>query len=214
MKALTTTGLVKVVAKHGKHMHAHEKETEVPPPVPVDAKMEPCMAKICDELRLNARTKLALEEYDATTLEDLAYMTNEDFESMLATATRQGRAVCPLQQRKVAVLMWWVRNLVKDSAPFKEEPKVTKEPNMWERMSHTPLEWQSKVHATTLSVVAEEQVKEVDTGTVIPRDWEEQFQEDLPMLKKKLKEMGETTSFSLYTDYLINVRWLLCGYAR
>jgi hypothetical protein len=168
------------------------------------------MAKICDQLRLNARTKMALEEYDATTLEDLAYMTNEDYESMLATAARQGRPLCPLQQRKVAVLLWWVRNLVKDSSTiFQEEINATtKKPNMWERILHTPLEWHCKVHSTENST----KVVNNTTWTGIPRNWEEQFQKDFPMLKKKLKEVGEISSFSLYSDYFINIRWILCGY--
>jgi len=212
MVTVGMAGLAKVVTKHSKHNHLHEKETEKPveaPTVSVDVKLNPCMAKVCDELRINQRTKTALEEYDATTLEDLAYMTNQDFESMVATATRQNRPICPLQQRKIAVLIWWVRNLVKDSTPFKEQPEEKKEdPNLWERMVHTPSEWSIKVNSQN----EVDELKDVDTGIVIPRDWERQFEKDLPMLKKKLKEVGQKSSFSLYSDFFINLRWVLCGY--
>jgi len=208
--AATMTGLVGAMKTHSKRNHANEKKTDVPAePVPVGAKLEPSMVTLADAFRLNERTRAALEEYDATTLEDLAYMTNHDYEGMLASAARRNRPLCPLQQRKVAVLMYWVRNLVKDSSPFKERPKKKHEANFFDRvMHHSPSEWR-KVNPLSHD---DEDSKTVDTGTVIPPDWEARFEEDLPMLKKKLKEIGDTSSFSLYSDVFINIRWIICGY--
>ena len=205
------TGIIKIVENQNKKNQAAAAKTTnvVPPPVPVDVTMLPCMKLVCDQLRLNNRSQTALEEYDATTLEDLAFMTNEDYENMLATAARHNRPLCPLQQRKIAVLLWWVRNLVKDSHPFKKVPEEERQkPSFWDRLVHNPDEWmRHKIHPEKNL-----EVKEVDTGTVIPPNWESRFYEDLPMLKKKIREMGEKSSFSLYSDWFLNIRWVMCGY--
>lgn len=214
--AATMIGLASAMKKHSKINQAHAKANEAPPPVPVGVKMQPCMEKVSDALRLNERTRTALVEYDATTLEDLAYMTNADYENMLATAARQNRPICPLQQRKVAVLMWWLRDLVKDSHPFKEQPKKVEKPKIWDRLFHSPAEWSSMIHPHK-EVDDEKSVKSTSSmtrGTVIPPDWEARFVNDLPMLKKKLKNVGETSSYSLYSDFFINARWVLCGYTH
>jgi hypothetical protein len=211
----TMVGLAGAMKKHSNQRHAQNKNApEEPPPVPVGVQMQPCMKKICDELRLNERTRTALVEYDATTLEDLAYMTDGDYENMLATAARQNRPLCPLQQRKIAVVIWWIRDLVKDSAPFKEPTVIQKDPGFWQRLAHSPAEWNQKVHSVVSFGADDKSTKSVDTGSVIPPNWESRFEEDLPMLKKKLKEVGETSSFSLYSDFFINARWIFCGYTH
>lgn len=204
------TGLVGVMKKHSKLTHAHAKATETPqaPPVPVGVEMQPCMQKVCEKLRLNERSRTALIEYDATTLEDLAYMTNRDYENMLATAARQNRPLCPLQQRKIVVLIWWVRNLVKESRPFKETQKKPKKPDFWTRLVHSPAELNNMIHPHK----PDDDAKSVDTVSIIPPNWEAQFDEDMPMLKVKLKQVGETSSFSIYSDLFINARWVLCGF--
>jgi hypothetical protein len=209
--AATMAGLAGVMRKHSKQTHARNDAPVEPPPVPVGVEMQPCMKKICDELRLNERTRTALIEYDATTLEDLAYMTDADYENMLATAARQNRPLCPLQQRKIAVVIWWLRDLVKDSATFKETKVKKKVPHFWERLAYSRSEWNEKIHSVVSLGVDD---KSVDTGSVIPPNWESRFEADLPMLKKKLKEVGETSSFSLYSDFFINARWILCGYTH
>lgn len=208
MTMLPMTGLVGAVKSHHKRHAAHLAKEAPPPSVPVEAQLQPDMQKVCDALRINNRTKAALEEYDATTLEDLAYMTDNDFEGMLATAARCNRPLCPLQQRKIIVLAWWVRNLVMDTPQFREEPKSKSKPTVFERILHSPSEL-----ATRVSHHKEEadDSKTIDSCTVIPPWWEAQFNKDLPMLKKKLKEVGETSSFSLYSDFFLNVRWILCG---
>lgn len=210
MTALAMAGLVEAVKKHNKQHGVYSKEVEAEPqPVPVEVHLQPDMLKVCDALRINNRTKTALEEYDATTLEDLAYMTNYDFEQMLATAARCNRPLCPLQQRKIAVLAWWVRDLVKGAAPFREESKKQEKPNFIERMMHTPSQWANRINLYNKEV---DDAKSVETNTIIPPDWEVRFGQDLPVLKKKLKEVGETSSFSLYSDFFINVRWIFCGF--
>lgn len=241
---LAMAGLVGAVKKHNKHHAEHAKELEPPPPVPVDVKLQPDMVRalrcisalaaavltlltlilslyhgcslilkvrVCDAFRINHRTKTALEEYDATTLEDLAYMTDQDYENLLATSARMNRPLCPLQQRKIAVLIWWVRDLVKDTAPFREERKKDlRKSTVFDRIRHSPSDWAMKIHPHK----EVDDAKTVETSTIVPPDWEVRFEEDLPLLKKRLKEMGETTSFSLYSDFFLNLRWVLCGYAH
>ncbi len=208
MAMIGMTGLVGALKAHNKNVAAHHTKETPPSNVPVEAELKTDMQKVCDALRINNRTKAALEEYDATTLEDLAYMTDNDFDGMLATAARCSRPLCPLQQRKVAVLIWWVRNLVKDTPQFTEDPKPRRKSTVIDRIRHSPIELSMRINPEL-----SDDSKTIDTGTVIPPWWETQFNKDLPMMKKKLKEMGETTSFSLFSDFFLNVRWILCGYA-
>lgn len=63
---------------------------------PQQALLQSDMTHACDALRINQTTQITLMEYDATTLEDLAYMTDDDLEGMLASAVRHDRPPCPL----------------------------------------------------------------------------------------------------------------------
>ena len=49
------------------------------------------------------------------------------------------------------------------------------------------------------------------TASTIPPDWRERFLADLPALKRRLREVGETQVWSLCTGTVINIRWLFCG---
>ena len=70
---------------------------------------------IADATRLTPVTRTALAQYDAQSLEDF-FMTEHDFESMLLSETRPGRPICPLQQRKIRVLLQWIHDPAGDAA--------------------------------------------------------------------------------------------------
>lgn len=185
----TIIGLDGIVKKAAK-VSRPKKDDPIEPPK-LEVHIQPDMLVLCDAFRINDCTKAALTDYDACTLEDFAFMTREDFEGMLVTSTRMRRPLCPLQQRKVAVMWWWVQQLVKDSPPFKEEKQGE------EKQDH---EGEKKVEEPWMK------------SKVIPPNWENQLQADLPMLKKKLREVGATTSWSIWSDGLADMRWLCCGY--
>lgn len=165
----TIISLDEIVTKAAK-ISQPKKDDPIEPPT-LEVHIQPDMLVLCDAFRINDYTKAALTDYDACTLEDFAFMTREDFEGMLVTATRMRRPLCPLQQRKVAVMWWWVQQLVKNSSAFKEE----KQGEGGEGQEH---EDEKKVEQPWMK------------STVIPPNWENQLQADLPMLKKKAKGGG------------------------
>ena len=69
------------------------------------------MTLLADAVRLQPSTRAALCLYDATTLEDFCLMTELDFESMIVSEARHGRTICPLQQRKILVLLQWIHGI-------------------------------------------------------------------------------------------------------
>ena len=44
----------------------------------------------------------------------------------------------------------------------------------------------------------------------IPSDWEDRFYRDLPRLKKELKQLGDKSNVSNWTDGVLSLRWLFC----
>lgn len=73
------------------------------------------MNVLCDAFRLSNNTRFALAAYDATTIEDFAFMTDSDFQGMVLSTSHIGRPIPPLQQRKVMVLLDWARALIDEN---------------------------------------------------------------------------------------------------
>mmetsp|Transcript_31605 Transcript_31605/g.60354 ORF Transcript_31605/g.60354 Transcript_31605/m.60354 type:complete len:216 (+) Transcript_31605:356-1003(+) len=69
------------------------------------------MRLICDVFRISEQTRYVLRTFDATTLEDFSFMTEEDFADLVVSQVRIGKPLPPLQQRKLFVLLSWVRSL-------------------------------------------------------------------------------------------------------
>lgn len=171
------------------------------------------MLVLADAFRLNDATRAALTAYDAKCLEDFSLMTQHDFEGMVVFAARVERPLCPLQQRKVAVLLQWVTELKQNTATMasvtNDQEKTT--PSFWQR-----LESAMDYRTTSKNIATVDDSSAVITKQyeMIPQHWEKTFHEDLPRLKQKLKECGETQSWSLFSDSVITLRWILCGYER
>jgi len=156
-------------------------------------------------------TRAALTAYDARTLEDFAMMTVDDFEEMTITAARLSRPLPPLQQRKVAVLLDWVHEIVEDETPTCE--KKAKERGIFSAFFDGTLYHSNLSTIKKLSEAMSPERKTADYS-IIPPDWESRFEKDIPVLKKKLKLMGEESTHSLWANFFLDLRWILCGYKR
>jgi hypothetical protein len=204
---------VKTITKSSASNEESPSGAQCPPAVQV--RLEPDMLLICDAFRLNESTRLALSEYDARTLEDFAFMTETDFQGMLVSASRLSRPLCPLQQRKVSVLLWWVHELVQDSRPFAEESEHEKSPPFLQRLFNPFADRVRKSAVLSPITSGPSKTREVhDKNVIIPPDWEKKFYRDLPLLKRKLKQEGETEHWSLVGDFFMTIRWIACGYTR
>ena len=87
------------------------------------------MVYIADGIRLTPATRTALALYDARSLEDFCCMREHDFESMLLSETRLGRPICPLQQRKIHVLLQWIHDVANDTALQRAAKAFSQQPN-------------------------------------------------------------------------------------
>jgi hypothetical protein len=107
------------VARKGTNSH---KKTSPPNPRDGERGMQPIvpprlhreMRIICDEFGITDQAKYALRKFDATRVEDFSLMTNDDFEDLVRTEAGMGRPLCPLQQRKLRVLLAWAQSLANE----------------------------------------------------------------------------------------------------
>lgn len=136
-----------------------EKQTQaiVPPRLHHDVKL------ICNEFGITEQSKYALRRYDATKLEDFCLMTDDDFDELVLTEARMGRPICPLQQRKLRVLLEWARSLATTGNLGKSGFEGTENNDGADNPG----------------------------GKIIPANWESRFYSDLPSLRKKLQKLGE-----------------------
>jgi hypothetical protein len=161
---------------------SNEKQTQAigPPRLHHDVKL------ICSEFGITEQSKYALRRYDATKLEDFCLMTDDDFDELVLTEARMGRPMCPLQQRKLRVLLEWARslattgNLGKSGFEGNENNNGAVKPG----------------------------------GKIIPADWEDwesRFYSDLPSLRKKLQKLGEPKLQSDWVTKFASLIFCDCG---
>lgn len=136
-----------------------EKQTQaiVPPRLHHDVKL------ICNEFGITEQSKYALRRYDATKLEDFCLMIDDDFDELVLTEARMGRPICPLQQRKLRVLLEWARSLATTGNLGKSGFEGTENNDGADNPG----------------------------GKIIPANWESRFYSDLPSLRKNLQKLGE-----------------------
>lgn len=191
------------------------------------------MLYLCRAFRVNSNSQALLTYFDACTPEDFCLMTKADLEDMILHAARSGRPFPPLQQRKVALLASWLRRIVQESSragPFTEEQGVELE--SFRRMTIVQLKKREMDELTDEtdddgdeSAEQERQQKAAwrakflrqdsfgdSKYSLLPPNWKTQFQTDLPALKKELRDVGEKSNWSAWSNFFINLRWALCGY--
>ena len=195
----------------------HEGHKIMPPPEAVikdeNQPLHYDMLILCDSFRIDDRSRTALAGHDARSLEDFYYMTKHDFEGMVATAARRQRPLCPLQQRKLSVMWEWTQSLV-DEDPYvksgvEQAPKPAPPP-LWERVRNPRL---SMLNHIKVIPSREKKVEPPRDFTIIPSDWESRLKADMPMLWKQLKQQGEASTWSVWSDSVIFLRWIACGYS-
>ncbi len=127
---------------------------------------------------------------------DFSFMTEEDFAEMVLLRARMNKPIPPLQQRKLRVLLNWVRS-------------IQIETNSCDISSPPPNESEGfevgKSDRATYKVSLRK-----DGISYIPNDWEDRFYRDLPRLKQELKQMGGESKVSNWASGFLSLRWLFC----
>jgi len=122
-------------------------------------------------------------------------MTDEDFADMVLMRARVNMPIPPLQQRKLQVLLNWVRSIQLETNACDTSPP----PNNSEGFEVV----KSNKARYNVSLRKEE-------IHYIPKDWEDIFYRDLPRLKKELKQMGGKSDVSNWANDFLSLRWLFC----
>jgi hypothetical protein len=149
-------------------------------------KLEKDMMVLADGIHLDNNTKNLLASFDAKTIEDFFMMGEADFNLLLAKARNSNRGLPPLQIRKVRILREWLTQLVESTHP---------------ELSGLP--W--------LSPSSKNHRGNTEEG-LLPSDWKRRFRKDLPALKKKLRQSGDSwAEIFPWLSYLISFRDSLCG---
>lgn len=117
------------------------------------------MSTIAEAMRLDTNTQTMLAYYDAKTLEDFCMMAEVDLRDMIEKAEKMKRALAPLQIRKIEVLREWAQQLCRSD----DKLGLTS----WIRLMQMK--------------------KSNDGDSIVPSDWKQKFDEDLPKLKETLK---------------------------
>ena len=141
------------------------------------------MAYVADAMNLDVNTQAMLALYDAKSLEDFSLMAHADMHDLVMKAQSMRRAIPPLQVRKIEVLREWIQDI--------SRPKDESQMPAWARRDRT--------HRRK-------------SRRLIPRDWKEQFESDLPMLKQKLQVQSSSMSLFRVDSFAPNFRILtMCG---
>lgn len=184
------------------------------------------MLFVANALRLTEKSRVALAEYDAATLEDFSLMTDIELKSLFLTEARHGKPFPPLQQRKIKVLLHWVhQQLDEQIKKEKEHQKLGQQEQQKQKQNDDDDDAAADAtHSTLASSIEEDHdddnnnSKKFDKELLISANWKEKFKQDLPMLIQKLVDERTKASnsygSSIVSEGLLDFRWLFCGLQR
>lgn len=167
------------------------------------------MRLICDVFRISEQTRYVLRTFDATTLEDFSFMTEEDFADLVVSQVRIGKPLPPLQQRKLFVLLSWVRSLPATIDTNNNSNNGDNACPILKAEGFELKECKSESDVLKATYKISPRNRGLGSSTFIPADWESRFYADLPRLRRELRDMGGTRS-NWATEFL-SLRWIICG---
>eukprot|EP00984_Skeletonema_dohrnii_P005734 scaffold2026_cov117-Skeletonema_dohrnii-CCMP3373.AAC.7 len=155
------------------------------------------MRMICDYFVYQNNLAMLFEVLTAPFLKvNFSFMTDEDFAEMVLSRARMNMPIPPLQQRKLRVLLNWVRS-------------IQIETNSCDTSSPPPNASEGFEVGKSNTARYKVSVRKDDIS-YIPNDWEDNFYRDLPRLKKELKQMGRQSNVSDWANGYLSLRWLFC----
>ena len=125
------------------------------------------MTVLADGINLDGNTRLLLAAYDARTLDDFYLMADIDFKDLINKAKGTNNCLPPLQVRKIRILRRWLKDIIDE--------------NMGENDEHSPRTRSSSSNK-----------KHNRRRRLVPKDWIQQYQNDLPHLKMQLRQQGDS----------------------
>ena len=146
-------------------------------------------------------------------------MGEYDLNHLLAKARASNRGLPPLQIRKVKILREWIADIVDETDPDKL-PEWAKRRDRYRHRRHASSSVAGRRNRSSSSLEGSDiddpaaAAGAVREHSLIPHDWAKRFQRDLPKLKKKLREKGDSISEVFpWMSYVINIRDAICGSA-
>lgn len=121
------------------------------------------MTYLADGMNLDKNTRCLLAAYDAKTIDDFYLMSDNDFSFLVQRANANNHSLPPLQIRKVRMLRRWLKEVVEDNITENDDSN----------------------HGLTNSLRRRH-------FRLIPKDWKDQYKNDLPHLKLQLRQQGDS----------------------
>jgi len=127
------------------------------------------MTVLADGINLDGNTRLLLAAYDARTLDDFYLMADIDFKDLINKAKETNNCLPPLQVRKIRILRRWLKEIIDENMGENDDSPRT-------RSSSSSSSINNKHNRCRL----------------VPKDWIQQYQNDLPHLKMQLRQQGDS----------------------
>ena len=160
-----------------KEIKSQHKPTFTPDKVEIEPpRLHRDMRLICDCFRISEQSRYRLREWDAASLEDFCLMTDEDFADFIVSSARINKPIPPLQQRKLRVLLVWVRTLVDVdnlSTNYGGDSEEPTSPNNNDSIDESNLKERDEDGALKSKYKTSSPRKR--GGTFVKATWEEQF---------------------------------------
>ena len=120
------------------------------------------MTYLADGMNLDRNTRYLLAAFDARTIDDFYLMSDSDFSNLIQKAKSTKNELPPLQIRKVKMLRAWLKEVVDDH--LNDDSDSSRGGRGGRKRSFR----------------------------IVPKDWKEQYKNDLPHLKLQLRHQGDS----------------------
>ena len=146
------------------------------------------MTYFADGMNLDENARTMLAAYDAKTMEDFFLMSDVDFRDLIHKAQANNHELPALQVRKIKMLRRWLKEVVDDHMTVANDDDDD---------DGSYIISSSSREATDNDVRGGGSGSYNNTNTtkkrrLVPKDWKEQYKNNLPNLKMQLRQHGDS----------------------
>lgn len=150
------------------------------------------MTYFADGMNLDENARTMLAAYDAKTMEDFFLMSDVDFRDLIHKAQANNHALPALQVRKIKMLRRWLKEVVDENMNMADDD------DDGDDGSYIISIRGSKGEATDNNAVrgggsgSYNNTNTTNKRRLVPKDWKEQYKNNLPDLKMQLRQHGDS----------------------
>jgi len=164
------------IIKDGKNNKKEEKNARL--------KLNRDMTVLADGINLDDNSRLMLAAYDARTLDDFYLMADTDFRDLIQKARITNHSLPPLQIRKIRKLRRWLKEIIDENMEEQLHYQNTMDGDQSTSCRRS--------RASTCNTYDNKHDKNNNKQQLVPKDWKEQYKNDLPFMKMQLRQQGDS----------------------